>query len=459
MRGIFFRTRPGVALMEMAIVVAVLGVAAWAGLTLAGPRARQDREREARAEVAGMLALLTQRARLEGRLPCPDTTGDGVADGAPGACAAARGALPWVSMGAAPTQARDPWHRPLVYVVTPAATAPGALDCTAAFPDPGFVLISRVGAEGRGVLVAVVSEGANGALSPPPSVAEGLNRRAGAEPTLYGAPLATETGGFDDVVGALGVGTLRQGMGCPASPFRIVGSVPTTADALSEAAGVVWTPRTAEVLDSGQTTVSLPAGGPTLVAGGGTLAVSATGAGLGVWSEATPAGAFPEDQSGLEVTTTTSGVARTLALVWAAPVAGVTLSVSGLSRERVVPLPWRQSHDPQGTRCLDAVLADGSCRVAWIEGLALEAWRGDTSLGRLTLRACPSAPEGSLASFSRIAFAGGAFDRLRLSALPVIDGSGAVLSGESSGALLAGLALVSCAGGCPASALVLTGCP
>jgi type II secretory pathway pseudopilin PulG len=64
-----------------------------------------------------------------GYLPCPDTTGDGIADPAtPGACPNAEGFLPWVTLNVGQS---DAWGNRLRYRVSPEFTNTPSSPCTA----------------------------------------------------------------------------------------------------------------------------------------------------------------------------------------------------------------------------------------------------------------------------------------------------------------------------------------
>ena len=49
-----------------------------------------------------------------GRVPCPDTTGDGQENNPAGNCSSARGSVPWVTLG---VNSVDAWKQPLTYRV------------------------------------------------------------------------------------------------------------------------------------------------------------------------------------------------------------------------------------------------------------------------------------------------------------------------------------------------------
>jgi prepilin-type N-terminal cleavage/methylation domain-containing protein len=126
-RGI--RRSGGFSLIEMAVVLMILG------LIVAGLMAPIDAQLEARDRrhtldnMERALAALYGYAVMHGRLPCPDSSGDGLPDpafdpasAASAQCASAEGFLPWAELGVPPG---DAWGNRLRYRVrAPAYTWP-----------------------------------------------------------------------------------------------------------------------------------------------------------------------------------------------------------------------------------------------------------------------------------------------------------------------------------------------
>ena len=122
----------GFTLVEMAIVLALIGLILGTGLTLLS--AQQDQRRvedtkarleDAREALIGY-ALTSTATDSRPYLPCPDrTTGsaglnlpnDGVEDRTAGACDVPEGNLPWVTLGMTPPT--DAWSNRLRYRVAP----------------------------------------------------------------------------------------------------------------------------------------------------------------------------------------------------------------------------------------------------------------------------------------------------------------------------------------------------
>lgn len=117
-------TRPqfrGFTLLEVAIVVLILGLLL-GGLLVPLSVQRENQERaETQATLEEIKEALYGFALVNGRLPCPDTDGDGlenIMNSAPAyPCDAAVGDLPAADLG---VRGLDAWSRPFVYRVTAA---------------------------------------------------------------------------------------------------------------------------------------------------------------------------------------------------------------------------------------------------------------------------------------------------------------------------------------------------
>lgn len=112
----------GFTLVEMAVVLLILG------LLVAGAIGPLETQLEARDRAAALLLLERARdalygyAATHGRLPCPDTDGDGrpnppfdPANKLTATCAGATGFLPWAELG---VEGGDPWGNRLAYRLT-----------------------------------------------------------------------------------------------------------------------------------------------------------------------------------------------------------------------------------------------------------------------------------------------------------------------------------------------------
>ena len=112
-----FRRHAGFTLVELAVVIAILGLVL--GTFLAPLRAQIDaaRIREAERTLAEIREALIGYAMTRGALPCPDVVSDGIDGVAPAACAgtALAGILPYQTLG---VPRADPWGRLYGYRVT-----------------------------------------------------------------------------------------------------------------------------------------------------------------------------------------------------------------------------------------------------------------------------------------------------------------------------------------------------
>ena len=163
----------GFTLLELAIVLAVLGLLLGGGSLLLQPMLDNNRRNETRARLKGIEDALTVFAAQNFDLPCPSNpalgpsaTGNG-AEGASCSSVMAFGGVPWRALGLSEADVLDGWGRRISYAVTSslAVTAGGPLNC----PSTGFAAITQGRLENRG---------ANDAAIPPPGAAPGPAKAA-----------------------------------------------------------------------------------------------------------------------------------------------------------------------------------------------------------------------------------------------------------------------------------------
>ena len=112
----------GFSLVEIAIVIALLGLVLGTLVVPLAARFQAQKVEETRRELRAINEALVGFAIANGRLPCPDRDRDGVED-AP--CAqAAEGFVPWAQLGVRPT---DAWGRLFHYRVAAEFTAAARL--------------------------------------------------------------------------------------------------------------------------------------------------------------------------------------------------------------------------------------------------------------------------------------------------------------------------------------------
>ena len=167
----------GFTLVEVAIVLVIVGLLISAFLApLSAQRDLKDNS-QVRTDLAQIQEALYGFAVANSRLPCPDTTGDGIADACIGVTSSTStpGNLPWVTLG---VQANDPWNRPYQYRVNDAFGTTFTLSTTGS--GAGILKVYTDSALGtmvaNNVPAVIYSSGKNGAVQPPTAADELENR-------------------------------------------------------------------------------------------------------------------------------------------------------------------------------------------------------------------------------------------------------------------------------------------
>lgn len=119
----------GFSLIELAIVLVVIGLLLGGGIVALEVTTERRQRGEQGDQLEAIRDALYGFAISEGRLPCPADIdapdGEERFNGAGDACAATRGALPWVELGMG---RRDAWSHRLLYRVNPAFADPSGED-------------------------------------------------------------------------------------------------------------------------------------------------------------------------------------------------------------------------------------------------------------------------------------------------------------------------------------------
>ena len=210
----------GFTLIETAIVIGIIGLLLGAMLPTLSTRYELTRLRQARADLAKAEEALYGFALTHGRLPCPDTAGDGVEDRESGSCRAEEGVLPSGDLGVARV---DPWGNDYRYRVDAAfaddvdgtGCGPARVGASFSLCSEGRIRIADSARGGavivaRGIPAVVFSRGFNegdpqAALSP--DELENRSDCSGTSPQpcdpdlyIYHEPTRAQGEEFDDMV-------------------------------------------------------------------------------------------------------------------------------------------------------------------------------------------------------------------------------------------------------------------
>jgi prepilin-type N-terminal cleavage/methylation domain-containing protein len=205
---IFFKPikqyQSGFSLIEVAIVLLIVGLLLGGLMTPLATQYENSKRKDTQKSLEAISEALYGFAVSNGRLPCPDTNNDGQENQLAGACAAAFGTLPWVTLN---TGNRDAWGRAFIYRVTLTfADSTDGTGCGAATPGVSMSLCSSgdiqvLAAAGGSVIAAnlpamVVSKAGNGA-------AVGVNEAENSDndAVFVSKDYSTQAGNpFDDLV-------------------------------------------------------------------------------------------------------------------------------------------------------------------------------------------------------------------------------------------------------------------
>ena len=189
----------GFTLVEMAIVLVIIGLLISAFLTPLTAQLEQNRNAEAHRDLAETKEALLGFAVINGRLPCPDTDGNGTDDGCfnTNTTASTEGNVPWVTLN---TKQLDPWGRRYRYRVNNAFSNTFLL--TTSGNGAGLIRVCTTsactGTEASNVPLVIFSTGQNGAVLPPVSLDEQENMDL--DKDFVSHDFTNTAGGFDDIV-------------------------------------------------------------------------------------------------------------------------------------------------------------------------------------------------------------------------------------------------------------------
>jgi len=189
----------GFTLVEMAIVLVIVGLIISAFLTPLAAQLEQSRNAEARRDLLEIKEALLGYAVINGRLPCPDTDGNGTDDGCANtnANSISGGNVPWATLD---TKQLDPWDRRYQYQVNNAFSTTFIL--TTAGSGAGSIRVCTTsacaGTEAGNVPLVIYTTGKNGAVLPPASLDEQEN--IDGDKDFVSHEFTSTAGGFDDLV-------------------------------------------------------------------------------------------------------------------------------------------------------------------------------------------------------------------------------------------------------------------
>lgn len=191
--------KSGFTLVEMAIVLVIIGLIISAFLTPLAAQLEQSRNAEARRDLLEIKEALLGFAVINGQLPCPDTDGNGTADGCinTNATSTSGGNVPWATLD---TKQLDPWGRRYQYQVNNAFSA--VFIITTEGSGAGSIRVCTTNAcantEANNVPLVIFSRGQNGAVLPPASLDEQENLDG--DKDFVSHEFTNTGGGFDDLV-------------------------------------------------------------------------------------------------------------------------------------------------------------------------------------------------------------------------------------------------------------------
>jgi type II secretory pathway pseudopilin PulG len=186
----------------MAVVLVIMGIILGGLLIPISTQHDMQNYSATAQQLAEAKEALIGFAITNGRLPCPDTAGNGLeVVGCPAAPTSSTGGnLPWVTLG---LQKSDPWGQPLQYRVNGAFTATFTLATTGAGAGALNVWTdsTKTTSLATNVPAVVYSSGKNGAIQSPVSADELENTNKPADATFDNNFVSRDfSPTFDDVV-------------------------------------------------------------------------------------------------------------------------------------------------------------------------------------------------------------------------------------------------------------------
>lgn len=201
-----YRKLSGFTLVEMAVVLTITGLLLGALFVPLRVQFEQRDYNQAQKEISEIKEAVIGFALINNRLPCPDTTGDGIEDACISILASSTtgGNIPWVTLG---VKNIDPWGQAYKYRVNDGysttftlATAPSGNGVIRVCTDTSCATLL-----GNNLPAVIYSSGKNGATQPPVSADElenvALTTHADFDRTFVSHTYSEVVGNeFDDLV-------------------------------------------------------------------------------------------------------------------------------------------------------------------------------------------------------------------------------------------------------------------
>jgi prepilin-type N-terminal cleavage/methylation domain-containing protein len=189
----------GFTLVELAVVLVIVGLVLTSLFVPISAQINQAQSLETRRDLLDIKEALLGYALINGKLPCPDTTGDGLEDAClnTNATSSTEGNLPWATLG---LKANGVWGHPYKYRVNNAFTTLISLTTTGS--GAGIIRVCTdytcAKTEVSNIPLFVYSKGKNGGLS----LAEttDLDEKENADQDGNYVNKAPVAGGYDDMV-------------------------------------------------------------------------------------------------------------------------------------------------------------------------------------------------------------------------------------------------------------------
>lgn len=199
------RKQSGFSLIEISIVLVIVGLLLGGMMMPLSTQMEKSRRNDTRAMIDQAFEAIYGYALMNGRLPCPDTSGNGMENRSGGNCTSVNGGLPWASLG---TANADAWGQTFSYRVTNAyADTVDGTGCGSATFGVSFslcsngdiqVLDARSGGQMASNVPAIIfSRGKNWTRAPSNDEAENTDNDAIFVSKNYSSVAGSE---FDDLI-------------------------------------------------------------------------------------------------------------------------------------------------------------------------------------------------------------------------------------------------------------------